>query len=313
MIQHRFYFDSIKHTPSTNRKAEERTCSHRCTMFQFGHGSIRTEAGTKSILASKVKNSISPIIAIGALIALPIAFGLGMAERLSDGSPAKFRCTPDGTFLMAGHLQSIWRVDKILTITLGFGNFSLAQAKAIDIAWDLIIGRGVQLFLSWRALKLLWPAIQHTMTQRTIRCTTYAGLASNVDSILTCARIWRDLFRRHFYSTSTHFTRFTYLSMGLTTAYILAFPTALSAMTSYAAITTPVVRVDASQSVSPDAFTPYWGAVMDASRIGLEDGYLIPGEKHRPCLATSEYNTTTKTIMDCMLSSNKQLVSLTRL
>ncbi|KAK4160463.1 hypothetical protein QBC43DRAFT_303728, partial [Cladorrhinum sp. PSN259] len=55
-------------------------------------------------------------------------------------------CKPDGSFTLFYSRQKrvLWTKDGIFQVTLGIGKLSFAQAKIIDVAWDLTKGCGTR-------------------------------------------------------------------------------------------------------------------------------------------------------------------------
>ena len=51
---------------------------------------------------------------------------------------------------------SVWNVDYALTINVGFGNMPFSLAKGIDVAWDLVVGRGEYTCGDCLKLDLAW-------------------------------------------------------------------------------------------------------------------------------------------------------------
>jgi hypothetical protein len=52
-------------------------------------------------------------------------------------------CLPDGSFSLRPDLYNYFTPDAAFEITLGFGNLSFANAKLIDIVWDLVCLRAM--------------------------------------------------------------------------------------------------------------------------------------------------------------------------
>lgn len=47
-------------------------------------------------------------------------------------------CLPDGSFGMNPNLYDLWAISGAFEITLAFGNLSFANAKLIDVIWDVV-------------------------------------------------------------------------------------------------------------------------------------------------------------------------------
>jgi hypothetical protein len=62
---------------------------------------------------------------------------LNICTIRSRTSRKHFLCQPDGSFRFTTRSFNYWSMSAFFQITLGFGNLSFAQAKAIDICWDM--------------------------------------------------------------------------------------------------------------------------------------------------------------------------------
>ena len=54
-------------------------------------------------------------------------------------SSSKLACQPDGSFRLHPETYSMWSSSGFFQITLGGGHLTFAQAKVIDIVWDIVI------------------------------------------------------------------------------------------------------------------------------------------------------------------------------
>ena len=108
-----------------------------------------------------------PLAIIGAIIAFTCA--VYTQETYSDKATKviEVSCTSAGAIQVLTEsdrrvVSSYWDPSLFLSITFGFGNFSYAAAKGIDVAWDLIVGRAGQILLaiiSYPILRRIWRAM----------------------------------------------------------------------------------------------------------------------------------------------------------
>lgn len=56
-------------------------------------------------------------------------------------------CLPDGSFSLQPDLYNPWTTSGVFEITLGFGSLSFANAKLIDVIWDIVSGRAHAVFI----------------------------------------------------------------------------------------------------------------------------------------------------------------------
>jgi len=100
---------------------------------------------------------VLPLCVIAGLILFTVIFfSFATVWGSHFQSADEIKCLPNGQVLFpqeseAGDVSgysSTWNSEQFLSINLGLGSFSFAQAKAIDTAWDLFVGRGGQVVLT---------------------------------------------------------------------------------------------------------------------------------------------------------------------
>jgi hypothetical protein len=62
------------------------------------------------------------------------AIYIGVATVMSTDTA----CQPDGTFRLHPETYSMWLSSGFFQITLGGGHLTFAQAKVVDIVWDIV-------------------------------------------------------------------------------------------------------------------------------------------------------------------------------
>lgn len=171
-----------------------------------------------------------------------------------------------------------WDTNLFLSVTMGFHGLTFSQAKAIDICFDLAIGRGSQILVAWVAYPLLRRAVLRSMEvrefslalvlpffmQRLSAFTLWAMIANmrvtlkkkrSADERIARSRIrvdWRIVL------------------VLLVGCHILSIPTFLSAMTSYQSRGEPFFPVDGGSSyVSADNVTYPNVFVSHGDQLGL--------------------------------------------
>jgi hypothetical protein len=113
------------------------------------HGSISEQI--KDPFQEPNAKSIAKVVSLHIGIALAVVsplFALLIAT-IGPGSDksALGSCHPDGTFRHA-HFYNHWARSGFFQINLGFGSMSFQNAKLLDVIWDVLVGRGGDLFLS---------------------------------------------------------------------------------------------------------------------------------------------------------------------
>ncbi|CBX98759.1 hypothetical protein LEMA_P079980.1 [Plenodomus lingam JN3] len=89
------------------------------------------------------------------VLSLPLSLSLivtlaAAAEMVSQQYILGRNCYPNGMWKeQAGATWRIMDSSYFFTPNLSFGTFTFTQVKVVDVAWDLIIGRGGQMLLAW--------------------------------------------------------------------------------------------------------------------------------------------------------------------
>ncbi|KXT16481.1 hypothetical protein AC579_1768 [Pseudocercospora musae] len=207
------------------------------------------------------------------LVVLPFALGVISAYRKPSNGAAG-TCLPGSTKVVSE--VDPWSIDNIVAITLPVaGGLSFTEAKFLDIFWDLIIGRGGQLLLLYISYHAFSQVLTNMLPTNQLTCDTYAAVAFDNGTLKGASTLARDFWRRRY--PRTRYTMGVYVVMILSGLFIFAWPTLLSAMTSYGAVMIAEVTVD-GETLQLSSFTPCWGIVSNASRVGLENDFIIPAD-----------------------------------
>lgn len=215
-------------------------------------------------------------------------FGLGTSTALLAGymdavcsANGDFHLYTGGGYTSAGfgtRYNPYWQGSQFLSITLGFGRFPYALAKAIDVCWDLIVGRGGQLLLTFLAYPVIRRSLFLYMEQTPVNVPLYISVAFEKVSLLTLRAISRDLSRQleQTANAAPSPPRLRYSGFCFIIGYILVFPTIFSVMTGYQANWIPYIeRPDNHALVRfSDLETPLL-IVMDGERVGLTNEHPV--------------------------------------
>ncbi|TID18941.1 hypothetical protein E6O75_ATG06062 [Venturia nashicola] len=156
-------------------------------------------------------------------IAVSIAFACMYANKIDDF------CMPDGSFSTDPSSYNIWTISGFFQITLGFGQLSFGQAKFIDIAFDVVAGRGGQAVLAAISYQIIKRYITSAMEASPISYGTYKTLFLR-DGISFTGVI--DLIRE--FSTHRPLTSSWAMNwMVLSAIFVILFPTLISALSGY--------------------------------------------------------------------------------
>jgi hypothetical protein len=197
--------------------------------------------------------SITILIA-GLLMIIPSSMS---ATQLNSGDG--FQCDSDSNVIPPWeNVHFAWNMQYLFSITLAWGSFSLSTAKLVDIGWDLGLGRGGQLVLSYLVFGTLRRSVLVSLrrspwhipvlTRQLLDPVSVPGLWAVVQDLFAQqslyrpkgkqeAETWRRLLGSQFEKPTKSRqagSRRLYVLIPLI-AYILGFATIVSAMTGYRA------------------------------------------------------------------------------
>ena len=74
------------------------------------------------------------------------------------------------------------------------GNFTLGQAKAIDLAWNIVIGRGLQFLMSWFSYGIVMQGLTRITENTPMRLDLFISLVYNTSDFSTLGPVCKALF-----------------------------------------------------------------------------------------------------------------------
>ncbi|CAI6339998.1 unnamed protein product [Periconia digitata] len=182
-----------------------------------------------------------------------------------------FNACPYGEFNVFPELESPWTATGFLQITMSFGRLSFGQAKAIDVCWDIIIGRGGQAalaYISWRTFAY------YVTTSMEVAPITYSSFRTifveTSPGIYSTARLIRDFTTRK----GLH-SRIAMIFIIYSAILTLLFSTLASAMTGYTVNNISQMRDYQSNSVNFTQFKILLYTIHDGDRVGLTRDFLV--------------------------------------
>ncbi|CAI6336751.1 unnamed protein product [Periconia digitata] len=197
-----------------------------------------------------------------AVVILVTSYGL-----LSDEGA----CGPDGDFRVDPSTYKSWSPSAFFQVTLSGGPLTFAQAKAIDVTWDIIIGRGGQFALAFVSWRVFANYLTTCMEVQPINYQLFRSVFLENDASLASTY----LIIKNFFSRGRLRSVTAMIFIASVLLYIAAFPTIISAMSGYDSEVASYV-MDSNQNLVP--FSDYSRLAMivhDAGRIGLEDDYVV--------------------------------------
>lgn len=201
-------------------------------------------------------------------------------------------CAPGGDFDYTADTYNPWDVGHLFQITLGFGKFSFAQAKAIDVAWDIVFGRGGQLILSAITFIVFSKSLNRLLEQpdSSFSYDTFRAIVFEPPSLIVMIKFYKDIRSRTDQRARWSLTWFVFASL-----YVVAFPTITSAMTGYNANVQSYF--DTGSSKVPLSTRDYFRRaiyhVKDADRItslNLTKSYIVGSKGFGYAIERMEYD-----------------------
>ncbi|KAG9194140.1 hypothetical protein G6011_04175 [Alternaria panax] len=219
------------------------------------------------------------------LLALPLALAgiIGLATAAETVSQSYIRgqdCYPNGLWKEAS--GATWRImdsSYFFTPNLSFGAMTFTQVKVIDIAWDLIIGRGGQLLLAWTNYRVFNEWLVYHMEMHHTSYKLYAAVAFETTTMGTLGVLGKEFLAFGAGTWKRLFRWLAILSMLLSTLYVIAFPTLMAAMTGYIATSQPYIE-DFDKNLLE------WSQVKEVAYI-INDAHRLDGF-NGPLIATTD-------------------------
>ena len=207
-----------------------------------------------------------------------------------------------------GDNSNITFIDTFFTINLATGNMPFGLAKFIDVAFDIVVGRGGQAVLSYITYRVIGASVNYIMESDPVTYELFACSSMASVTMSSFGPLLKFVFRGPSSTSKTkHRILMVWLALGV--FWVGFYPTILSAMTGYTAIIyTSVLLRDTNQYMDfynftssnitfalrngaltsdtnaiPTAFTfsasgsnvTLWKELMETSYIGGEEGVLL--------------------------------------
>lgn len=161
-----------------------------------------------------------------------------------------------------------------------WGRFSFSTVKTIDVAWDILVGRGVQLLAWWVAYVVFSDALLRVIERHPASFRIFQRIALEGPSLLSLWTLCKELLSSNSKRTKT---LFTYIL--LSTTYVLCIPMFLGAMTGYDSTSIAWLDLDNSNNIVPTSavkeswvITGIWNSTFDKIYCAPLDDYYIQGE-----------------------------------
>lgn len=161
------------------------------------------------------------------------------------------------------------KLENAFMINLRSGqHLSFAEAKMVDVVWDLFVGQGGRLLMAWGAYRVFMDGLVSLLETTPVSYEMYASLVFDTTSLLSTWKATKVVIK-----SGRLRSRVFMFCFCLATFYILAFPTLMGAATGY------VNPSKVGYSMSDGNFVVASSTAL-TNCISLESGELI-GETNR--------------------------------
>ncbi|KAF5523617.1 hypothetical protein CGCA056_v004401 [Colletotrichum aenigma] len=217
------------------------------------------------------------VIAISWLFLLGWISGLGVLMSVVIQQPQTITdsdntaCQPDGSFNIFMNEYDWWAASGFFQITMAWGTMTFANAKFVDVAWDVVFGRGGQALLAWVSWSVFSDYVTTSMEVSPVTYETFWTVF--LDGAPTFWSTWylmRDFSRSHGLRS-----RFAMIFMVLVAIFILLFPTLGSAMSGYQANSGAFIRGPDGEMLKFSDFDMIAYIIHDGDRVNLTKDYPV--------------------------------------
>ena len=273
---------------------------------------ITVQPSRRSALAVFVAQVAWPLILLLSSVAFTVSFFLLHTFQTYDNAIPGCLANGQAIFPWNQTVNEYWDPSTALFITLGSGSYTYPEAKAIDVIWDLLVGRAGQFLAAIFVWRVIRKSLYLSMEEKPVPVALAFGVYFHGITFGLLGSILENLtlpFRSRKQS-GKGVSIWRLLGWLFASVYVLLLPTIVSAMTGYQ----PTSRLffhpfnSASESlVSVTTLAPNPALVIrDGSRVGLEDNMVFPvpdlwsakdfwGED----LVAYKYNETYSTVLGC--------------
>lgn len=211
--------------------------------------------GTKSSMwkwTSKTRNHIFAFVLVLATAVVPLII-LGEATSPPYAGRAPFSSLfLDKVISCGGSIggrpanSTITGMEKVFALDMTFGQYTFSQVKAIDIAWDTGMGRGLQLVASWASYIIFCDALLKSIERHPASFITFQRIALEGPRLKSIATLMVELW-----AAKSKRTKALFFYMLWSTAYIITLPIVIGAMTGYDATAVAWIDIEGVDNIVP--------------------------------------------------------------
>ncbi|VUC37057.1 unnamed protein product [Clonostachys rosea] len=197
---------------------------------------------------------------------------LSLVSKNSGASKDNTPCHPDGKFNAIADTFDWWSPNGLFQITLRTGTLSFDSAKAVDIFWNLIVGRGGQALLAIASTRIWIEYLSVSIATKPTSYTTVWLLRFYTEpSTLSTFRLARQFFLGRGLASA-----FKMWFLVIAALFVVAFPTLMSSLAGYTTANQAWVDLGENGLDSYSQAFPLAFIVHDGDRVGLAKNQHVP-------------------------------------
>lgn len=277
---------------------------------------ITVQPSPRSALAVFVVQLAWPLIFLLSSVAFTVSFFLLHTSQAYDNATPGCLANGRAIFPWNQTVNEYWDPSTALFITLGSGRYTYPEAKAIDVIWDILVGRGGQFLAASIVWRVIRKSLYLSMEEKPVPVALAFGVYFHAITFGLLGSILENLTlplraRKH---KEKGLSILRLLGWLYACVFVLMIPTIVSAMTGYQTANSLFFHPLNSPSeslVGVTTLAPNPALVMrDGSRVGLQDGMVFPAPDNAVFidadgedLVTYRYNETYSTVLGCKFSA----------
>lgn len=186
-------------------------------------------------------------------------------------------------------------IEGLFVLDATYGRFPFSTVKIIDITWDIILGRGAQLFAWWISYKVFSDAILRVIERHPTSYGVFFEICLNGPCFAALWTMLKDLTR-----TKSKRTWSLYFYMVWSIVYVIALPILLSAMTGYTSTSIAWVDVDDTNEIIPASKFVYSSLLYSAGNHTFSEPKCMTSKQ---AAMYSSFEDNKEMYCDCRLSN----------
>jgi hypothetical protein len=245
----------------------------------YGYAGETAKTSVKSAKRSGVRRSLGLIakhlfllaIVIATVVLLVVVGRIPEWQRTNEYASQFNNCNANGTFTPnSSPTFSLWSVSGLFQITLTWGHLTFSQAKAIDVVWDIVIGRGGQAILLFVAFKVFTMALSRTMETTPVSYGTFQSMAFTSPNFVSPFLLVRD-----FATNRGLRARLAVAWTIIASIFVLAFPSLNDTVSGYSTNVEAFLKDNNGSLIPWSNYAQVQFVINDGERVGLESPTYI--------------------------------------